>query len=133
MRSWVVPFVVATAASSLNAQGPQARSPRAPCDIFCHARLARQAEAAGNYAEHERHVRAIVALAPNHPGVQYQFARALARRGRADSAIAGLMRLGAMGDTRDPHGDVEYVRTWEPAGIDRSPGARSGRSRPNSG
>ncbi|HEX6053509.1 MAG TPA: hypothetical protein VFZ21_29775 [Gemmatimonadaceae bacterium] len=107
----MVSFVIgAMAASSLlYAQGPQVRPPREPCDIFCHARLAQRAEAAGNYAEQERHVRAIAALAPNHPGVWYQVARALARRGRADSAIAALMRLGAMGDTRDPHGDVVFI------------------------
>lgn len=111
MRACVAAIVILTtsAVASLHAQGLQARPSGAPCDIFCHARLAHRAEAAGNHAEQEKHVRAIAALAPSHPGVVYEVARALARRGRADSAIATLLRLAAMGDTRDPHGDVVFI------------------------
>jgi len=77
----------------------------APCDVVCHARLATRAEAAGKYAEYESHVRAVAEIAPSHPGLVYAMARAFARTGRPDSAVAWLARLGHMGDTRDPNAD----------------------------
>jgi len=101
----VVASIVIIAAFGVSAAGA-AQSP--PCDVFCHSLHARRAEAAGNYAEHEAHVRAIAGLAPSHPGVAYELARAFARRGNADSAIAALTRMGAMGDTRDPNGDSVF-------------------------
>ena len=100
-------IVVSSCAAPIAAQQAPARP--SPCDVFCHSRQAMRAEAAGNYAEHETHIRAIAALAPNHPGVAYEVARALARRGNADSAIAALTRMGAMGDTRDPNWDSVFI------------------------
>jgi len=50
-------IVTTSAVASLHAQELRARPSRAPCDIFCHARLAHRAEAAGNHAEQEKHVR----------------------------------------------------------------------------
>jgi len=79
-----------------------------PCDIFCHSRLAARAEATGNWTEHLSHVRAVVEIAPSHPGVVYAMARAFARTGAPDSAIAWLARLGTMGDTRDPNADSAF-------------------------
>jgi len=81
------------------------------CDIFCHSRLAAQAESAGNVAEYGSHVRAVAAIAPSHPGVVYAMARAFALSGAADSAIAWLDRLGRMGDTRDPDADSVFRTT----------------------
>jgi hypothetical protein len=104
-----IAIMTAVAAARLPAQEPAPRPARAPCDVFCHARLAHEAEAKRDYAEQETHVRAVAALAPSHPGVVYEVARGLARRGRTDAAVAALQRLGAMGDTRDPHGDVLFI------------------------
>jgi hypothetical protein len=81
----------------------------APCDVFCHSRLAARADAAGNYAEFQQHVRAVAALAPSHPGVAFQMARASVRTGMPDSAISWLDRLGRMGDTRDPNDDSVFA------------------------
>lgn len=78
------------------------------CDVFCHARLASRAEAAGNSAEYAAHVRAVAAVAPSHPGAVYAMARAFALTGSPDSAIAWLTRLGTMGDARDPNGDSVF-------------------------
>jgi hypothetical protein len=109
---------VATAAASiaimtLAAVGPlsaqQAPRAPAPCDVFCHARLAARAEAAGDYATYQAHVRDVAALAPSHPGVVYAVARTFARTGAADSAIASLARLGRMGDSRDPDEDSVFI------------------------
>jgi sugar lactone lactonase YvrE len=79
-----------------------------PCDVFCHARLAGRAEAAGNSAEYASHIRAAFGLAPSHPGVVYAMARAFALTGASDSAVAWLGRLGHMGDTRDPNADSVF-------------------------
>src|SRR4030095_3717795 len=76
--------------------------------VFCHSRLAREAEAARDYPQFETHVRAVAALAPSHPGVVYQVARAFAVRGVTDSAVAWLARLGSMGGTRDPNADSVF-------------------------
>ncbi|HUQ82720.1 MAG TPA: hypothetical protein VM076_16335 [Gemmatimonadaceae bacterium] len=78
---------------------------QAPCDVFCHSRLADQAAAAGNYAQYLAHARNVAAIAPSHPGVAFALTRAFARTGQPDSAIAWLTRLGTMGDTRDPNAD----------------------------
>jgi hypothetical protein len=83
-------------------------SQAAPCDVFCHSRLATRAEAAGKYIEYQAHVRAVVEIAPSHPGVVYAMARAFARTGAPDSAIAWLARLGRMGDNRDPNADSVF-------------------------
>ena len=80
----------------------------APCDVFCHSRLAARAEAAGNIAEHVAHVRAVAAIAPSHPAVVHAMARAFALAGSPDSAIAWLDRLGRMGDNRDPNADSAF-------------------------
>ena len=85
----------------------QAQQP-APCDIFCHSRLAFSAEAAGNFAEYLSHVKAVVALAPSHPAVVHAMARAYARTAQPDSAIVWLGRLGRMGDARDPNADSAF-------------------------
>ena len=85
-----------------------ALSQQPPCDVFCHSRLAREAEAARDYPQFETHVLAVAALAPSHPGVVYQMARAFAVRGATDSAVAWLARLGSMGDTRDPNADSVF-------------------------
>jgi hypothetical protein len=79
-----------------------------PCDVFCHSRLAARAEAAGNIAEHQSHVRAVAAIAPSHPAVVHAMARAFALAGAPDSAIAWLGRLGRMGDTHDPNADSAF-------------------------
>jgi hypothetical protein len=86
----------------LLAVAPLAAQQPAPCDVFCHSRIANQAEAAGDFASFLAHVRAIAAAAPSHPGVVYAMARAFMRTGAPDSALAWLDRLGRMGDTRDP-------------------------------
>ena len=65
-----------------------ALSQQTPCDVFCHSRLAREAEATRDYAQFETHVRDVAALAPSHPGVVYQMARAFTLRGAPDSAVA---------------------------------------------
>jgi hypothetical protein len=85
-----------------------ALSQQTPCDVFCHSRLAREAEATRDYAQFETHVRDVAALAPSHPGVVYQMARAFTLRGAPDSAVAWLGRLGRMGDTRDPNADSVF-------------------------
>jgi len=95
-------IAVAAAAPALAQQAP------ASCDIFCHSRLAESAEAAGDFASYEAHVRAVAAVAPSHPGVVYAMARAFARAGAPDSALASLARLGRMGDARDPDGDSAF-------------------------
>ena len=79
-----------------------------PCDIFCHSRLAARAEAAGNHTDYLSHVRAVADLAPSHPAIVYAMARAFARAGSPDSAIAWLTRLGRMGDNRDPNADSAF-------------------------
>jgi len=89
--------------SSLPAQPQQP-----PCDIFCHSRLAARAEATGNWTGHLSHVRAVVEIAPSHPGVVYAMARAFARAGAADSAVTWLTRLSRMGDTHDPNADSAF-------------------------
>ena len=80
----------------------------ASCDLFCHSRLAFSAEAAGKYAEYLSHVKAVAALAPNHPAVVHAMARAYARTSQPDSAIAWLDRLSRMGDDRDPNADSVF-------------------------
>jgi hypothetical protein len=92
---------------ALVAIAAQAQQP-AGCDIFCHSRLAFSAEAAGKYAEYLSHVKAVAALAPNHPAVLDALARAYARTAQPDSAIAWLGRLGRMGDDRDPNADSVF-------------------------
>jgi hypothetical protein len=77
----------------------------APCDIFCHARLATRAEAAGNLGEYQRHVRLIANAAPSHPGVVFALARAFMHGGSPDSALTALDRMAHMGDARDPNAD----------------------------
>lgn len=94
---------LALAATLASAQQPP------PCDVFCHSRLAARTEASGDFAAHEAHVSAVLALAPSHPGVVYARARTFARSGAADSAIAWLARLGRMGDTRDPNADSVFA------------------------
>src|SRR5215212_1315585 len=95
---------VALALFALGALG--ARQPQQPvCDIFCHSRLADQAAAAGNYPQYLAHARQVGAIAPSHPGVAFALARAFARTGAPDSAVAWLTRLGTLGDTRDPNAD----------------------------
>ena len=89
------------------AAAAQAQQP-ATCDLFCHWRLAVGAEAAGNYAEHLSHVKAVAALAPSHPGIVYALARAYVRAAQPDSAIATLDRLGRMGDHHDPDADSAF-------------------------
>lgn len=79
------------------------------CDVFCHSRLAERAAAAGDFRQYEAHVRAVAAVAPSHPGAVYAMARAFARTGAPDSAIASLARLGRMGDTRDPDTDSVFT------------------------
>ena len=92
---------------SAAASGGQLQAP--PCDVFCHSRLADRALAAGNNSEYRQHVRAVAALAPSHPGIANAMARAFARTGAPDSAIAWLGRLGRMGDTRDPNNDSVFA------------------------
>jgi hypothetical protein len=77
--------------------------------VFCHSRLADRADAAHDYAQYLAHVRAVAALAPSHPGVAYQMARAFVRTGAPDSAVVWLARLGRMGDTRDPNTDSVFA------------------------
>lgn len=98
----VVACALAVCAASIGAQPP-------PCDAFCHSRLATRAEAAGDFDGYRAHVREVVALAPSHPGVVYAMARAFARSGAPDSALAWLARLGRMGDTRDPDADSAFA------------------------
>jgi sugar lactone lactonase YvrE len=98
-------------------------SQQQPCDVFCHSRLAARAEAAGNVAEYGSHIRAVVAIAPSHPGVVYAMARAFALAGASDSAVAWLDRLGHMGDTRDPAADSVF------RGIRARPGYADARNR----
>jgi hypothetical protein len=112
--SWVIGFgssvvkhCALASAIALTAGITAAQQPD-PCDIFCHARLAARAEAAGKIAEHEAHVRAVAAIAPSHPGVVHAMARAFALAGSPDSASAWLARLGRMGDTRDPNADSAF-------------------------
>ena len=87
-----------------------ARAQQPACDVFCHSRLADRAYAAGDIASYTAHVRQVAELAPSHPGVVYALARAFARAGAPDSAIAALARLGRMGDTRDPNADSAFTR-----------------------
>jgi hypothetical protein len=102
-RSYLA-VVVAAVSALFFAHGSQQQ----PCDVFCHSRLAARAESAGNVAEYASHIRSVVGLAPSHPGVVYAMARAFALTGASDSAIAGLDRLGRMGDTRDPNADSVF-------------------------
>jgi hypothetical protein len=102
-RARLTLVTAALAASSAGAQQPA-------CDVFCHSRLADRAYAAGDIATYTAHVGEVAALAPSHPGVVYATARAYARSGAPDSAIASLARLGRMGDTRDPHVDTAFAR-----------------------
>jgi len=123
LGSWVIGFrssvfvkrCVLGGAIALPVAFRSAQQP-SPCDVFCHSRLAARAEAAGNIAEHQAHVRAVVAIAPSHPAVVHAMARAFALAGAPDSAIAWLDRLGRMGDNRDPNADSAF----------RSLGARPG-------
>lgn len=100
-------FPTGVAVAALTASLISARQP-APCDIFCHSRLAGRAEAAGNFSEFLTHVKDVAALAPSHPGVAYGMARAFARAGAPDSSVAWLARLGRMGDTHDPNADSAF-------------------------
>ena len=84
-------------------------SQQAPCDVFCHARLADRAARAGDYIQSLAHTRAIGAVAPSHPGVAFAMARAFAGARTPDSAIAWLDRLGRLGDTRDPNTDSIFT------------------------
>ncbi len=93
------------------------------CDVFCHSQLAERAAAAGDFAGYAAHVREVAARAPSHPGVVYAQARAFARSGAPDSAIAALARLGRMGDTRDPNADSVF------APLRARPGYASARNR----
>ena len=79
------------------------------CDVFCHARLATRAEAAGDRAEYQRQVRIIGSVAPSHPGVMYAVARAFIYAGKPDSALATLDVVARMGDTRDPNEDSVFA------------------------
>ena len=106
-RSSVVWLRPLSGAIALTAGVTAAQQPRT-CDVFCHARLAARAEAAGNIAEHQAHVRAVAAIAPSHPGIVHAMARAFALAGSPDSAIAWLDRLGRMGDNRDPNADSAF-------------------------
>jgi hypothetical protein len=102
VRRYVLYSAVALPLALASAQQP------GPCDVFCHSRLAAQAEAAGKLAEYQSHVRAVAAIAPSHPAVVHAMARAFAIGGAADSAIAWLDRLGRMGDTHDPNADSAF-------------------------
>ena len=82
------------------------------CDVYCHARLANQAEAAGDVAQYRVHVRAVADVAPSHPGSVFALARVFMRTGAPDSAVASLARLGRMGDTRDPNADSLFAPLW---------------------
>ena len=93
-----VVLVAALAAHAARTQSP-------PCDVICHARLATRAEAAGNLADYQRHVRLVANAAPSHPGVVFALARAFMHGKQADSAIVALDRMGRMGDARDPNDD----------------------------
>jgi len=104
-RSLLVPCAIAVA--TLVAAGVARQSP--PCDVFCHARLATRAEAAGDRAEYQRQVRIIGAVAPSHPGVVYAVARAFMYASKPDSALATLDLMARMGDTRDPNGDSLFA------------------------
>jgi sugar lactone lactonase YvrE len=86
---------------------------QAPCDVFCHSRLADRAEKAHKYDEFLAHARVVAELAPSHPGAVYAMARGFALVGDADSAVTWLARLGRMGDARDPNADSAFrsVRT----------------------
>ena len=114
-------IVAAALAIAVTAKAAGAQA--APCDVFCHSRLAARAEAAGDYATYQAHVRAVAALAPSHPGVVFQLARTFARAGNPDSAIAALVRLGRMGDARDPNADSVF------APLRRRPGYVDARNR----
>src|SRR5688572_11524968 len=83
-------FLAALGMTMVLVAASTALSQQPPCDVFCHSRLAREAEAARDHAQFETHVRAVVALAPSHPGVVYQMARAFSLRGAPDSAVAWL-------------------------------------------
>ena len=100
-----------------------ARQQPSPCDIFCRSRLAARAEAAGNWTEYQLEVRAVAELAPSHPAAVYAMARAFARAGSPDSAIAWLARLGRMGDTHDPNADSAF------RDMDSQPGYAPARNR----
>ena len=97
-----------SAAVVLAVNAAAAQRPSTPCDVFCHSRLAERAAAAGDFKQYAAHVRAVAVAAPSHPGAVYAMARAFARTGAPDSAIASLARLGRMGDTRDPDADSVF-------------------------
>src|SRR5687767_5732917 len=100
--------MVCTIAAAIVA-GATVRQQSPPCDVFCHAQLARRAEAAGNVAEYQRHVRIIGSLAPSHPGVVYAIARAFMFGREPDSALAALGVMARIGDTRDPNDDSLFT------------------------
>ena len=107
-RSWVsVRRYALRGAIALPFASAAAQQPTS-CDVFCHSRLAAQAEAAGRIAEHQAHVRAVATIAPSHPAVVHAMARAFALAGSPDSAITWLDRLGRMGDNRDPNADSAF-------------------------
>jgi hypothetical protein len=103
IRIRLIIVAASLAASSTGAQQPA-------CDVFCLSQLADRAYAAGDIASYTARVRQVAELAPSHPGVVYALARAFARAGAPDSAIASLARLGRMGDTRDPNADSAFIR-----------------------
>ncbi len=108
---------------SVMSSGPAIAQDDGPCDITCHSRSAADAAAEGRFDAYLEHARAILALAPSHPGAVYAVARGLALTGDAAGAEDWLRRLVAMGDTRDISGDPAFAdlrRTPAFASIERS-------------
>ena len=107
LQRTAVAAAAAAVMSLSNAHRTSAQQP--PCDVICHARLATKAEAAGDIAAYQRHVRHIANTAPSHPGVVFSLARTYMYAKAPDSALIALDRMGRMGDARDPNDDSLFT------------------------
>jgi sugar lactone lactonase YvrE len=113
-----LPALVAALLAALTAAGLPGRAlaqGAAPPDsgslnVTHYAQALRAADRTGDYATALRLSRRVFALAPTHPAAVYYLARAFARTGRLDSALALLALEARMGDGRA----VERDRAFGP-------------------
>ena len=96
-----------------------------PCSAWCLSQHARDALAAGRYADYLNYARKIAQRAPDHPGVVYAVARGYALVGQPAAAFGWLSRLADLGATQDVDMDSAF------AGLDTSAAFRALRARLN--
>ena len=85
-----------------------------PCSAWCLSQHARDALAAGRYADYLNYARKIAERAPDHPGVVYAVARGYALVRQPAAAFGWLSRLADLGATQDVDMDSAF------AGLDTS-------------